>query len=65
VISALIISEDLTIMKKIDLVSADDYLSFSAVGATNHGYRCAKGFLFVPDGCGVSGAVTRANARRV
>jgi len=65
VISALIISEDLTIIKKIGSNFADGVMSFSAVGATTRGYRCAKGFLFVPDGCGVSGAVTPVNARRV
>ena len=64
VISALIISEDLTIIK-IVLVVDDQGLSFSAVGATNRGYRYAKGFLFVPDGCGVSGALPPTNARRV
>jgi hypothetical protein len=64
VISALIISADLTIIKKIDLVFVDEGLSFSAVGATGSGYRCTRGFLFVPDGCGVSGAVNPANARR-
>lgn len=64
-ISALIISEDLTIIKKIVLVVDDQGLSFSAVGATSRGYRYAKGFLFVPDGCGVSGALTPTNARRV
>ncbi len=51
--------------KKTDLVFVDEGLSYSAVGATGNGYPCTRVFLFVPDGCGVSGAATPANARRV
>jgi len=40
-------------------------MSFSADRATSRERRCDKGFLFVPDGCGASGAVTPVNARRV
>jgi hypothetical protein len=59
-ISTLIISEDLTIIKKIDLI----LLLKVSLCAKIRGYHCAKGFLFVPDGCGVSWVVTLANARR-